>query len=249
MTRFNRCTLFGFVLAALLSGQVNAGVVNGSFENFFNNWTQNGPNTATTGIAGVTPTHLNRMAFISNGSGSLPLAVHGFIVDTNLGLASGTFAGAVQSAFPNATEGATFFQSFALGNPGETCSITFDWNFLTNETTTVGQPGNNDFAFFGLVDGGGNIVASGSVDVVGSTFIGASSPFAAQTGWQSASITGLTGGQNFSLVFGVFDAGNSLIDSGLLVDNIQCQCVPEPSSAMLLGLATVSAVGFRRRRS
>lgn len=249
MTRFNSYSISGFLLTALLvSGQLSADVVNGSFENFYNGWTAVGPNSAVTSIAGVNPTDGSRMAYLNNGAGALPLGVHGFIIDSNIGLPAGSFSALIQSFAPNATEGATLFQTFTLDDStGLDCEITFDYNFLTNETLSPNR--NNDFAFYSLFDGNGNLAASGAVGVFSSTFVGASGAFASQTGWNSVTISNLVGGQNYSLLFGVFDNGSTLVDSALLLDNIQVNCVPEPSSAMLLGLASVSAFGFRRRKS
>lgn len=250
MTRFCRCSLSGFLLAALMiCGQVKADVVNGSFESFFGSWTTVGPNTATTSVAGVSPTDGSRMAYLNNGIGSLPLPIHGFIVDSNLGLTPGTTSLFVQSNFPNATEGATLFQTFFMddpSNPGLDCELSFDYNFLTNETVSTDRQ--NDFAFFGLFDSAGSIVAAGAVSVFSSTFIGASGPYASQTGWNTVTISNLAGGQNYSLLFGVFDNVTLTGDSAFLVDNVRVTCVPEPSSAFLLGLASAGALGFRRRR-
>jgi len=255
MTRLNRYSLSGylsfsgFLLTALVvSVQANADVVNGSFENFYNGWTAVGPNSAVTSVAGVNPTDGSRMSFLNNGAGSLPLGVHGFIIDSNLGLPAGSFSTLIQSVAPNSTEGATLFQTFDLDDStGLDCEITFDYNFLTNETLSVNR--NNDFAFYSLFDGNGNLAAAGAVSVFTSTFVGASGAFASQTGWNTVTIGNLVGGQSYSLLFGVFDDVSTSVDSALLVDNIQVNCVPEPSSAMMLGLATMSTFGFRRRRA
>ncbi|HAC90753.1 MAG TPA: hypothetical protein DCF63_08985 [Planctomycetaceae bacterium] len=68
-----------------------------------------------------------------------------------------------------------------------------------------------------------------------------------QTGWGTVSISNLPSGNNYSLVFGVFDDGDAVVDSGLLIDNVTV--VPEPSAALLLGLCALPGALVRRRRS
>jgi hypothetical protein len=247
MTHYRPNLLLGLLLSATFSVlPANADVVNGSFENFFASWTTSGPNTATTSVAGVLPTDGARLAFLSNGSGSLPLFVQSFIVDTNLGLPAGSFSGAVSALYPNAGVGAVLFQNFTL-NANQN-ALVFDWNFLTNEIAAgaSGTARNNDFGFYSLWDSASNLVANGSVDVLSSTFASTpnGTPFADQTGWSPVSVSGLSPSGNYTLLFGVFQDGLSGVDSGLLVDNIRA--VPEPSAGLLAGIALLP---FLRRRS
>jgi hypothetical protein len=221
----------------------SAAILNGSFENFYNGWTTVGPNSVVPNIAGVLPTEGDGMAYLSSGTGAVPLSVHGFIIDSDLGFAPGFFEATVQAAYPNATEGATLFQSFTL-DPSRN-ELRFDLNFLTNESASA-QP-NNDFAFYWVVDSSSNLVAFSALDVLNSSFTPTpvGSPYADQTGWLSYSVTGLIPGATYKLVFGVFDSVTTSGSSSLLVDNIRT--VPEPSSALLVALVSSSLVLLRRR--
>jgi hypothetical protein len=244
MTRFSPCFCLGLLLSAsVIASPVSADVVNGGFENFFAGWTTSGPNTAASNVAGVLPTEGRRMAYLSNGSGSLPLFVQSFIVDSNLGLPAGTVTTLLSSFWPTTTEGAVLFQTFTLDSNQN--ALSFDWNLLTNEVAT-GQP-NNDYGVYGLFDSSGGLVSVSAQEVLSSTFVPTPSgaPFSDQTGWSTVSISGLTPGDSYSLVFGVFDVGSTSTNTGLLIDNIQA--VPEPSSAMLLGLAALPLIAGRRR--
>ena len=245
MTRSNPAAVVGLVIATLLApGQAKAGIVNGSFESFFNNWSSVGPGSGAADIAGVLPTDSNLLAHLSNGGGAVPIAALGAFIDDDLGLAPGTAEGLVQATYPNATEGAILYQLLISLGAGET-GIEFDWNFLTNEPDV--NP-NNDFAFYGLFDGT-TLVSSGSVDINNSTFIATpnGTPYSKQTGWGTVAINNLPSGNNYSLVFGVFDDQSGAVDSGLLIDNVTV--VPEPSAALLLGLSALPGALIRRRRS
>lgn len=243
LLRTTSCLLF--LLAISWSNSPGrAAIVNGSFDNFYNGWTTVGPNSVVPNIAGVLPTNGNSMAYLSSGDGAVNLSVHTFIIDSGLGFAPGFFEAEIQAAYPNATEGATLFQPFTM-EPNRN-ELRFDLNFLTNETSSA-QP-NNDFAFYWLVDSSSNVVTFNAVDVLNSSFTPTptGSPYVDQTGWMNFSITGLTPGESYSLVFGVFDNVTTGGSSSLLVDNIRT--VPEPSSALLLALVT-TAIPFVRRRA
>lgn len=243
MTHLRAKLLSVFLLSAIFAGlPAKADVVNGSFENFFASWTTSGPNTATTNVAGVLPTDGQRLAYLNNGQGALPLFVQSFIVDNNLGLTAGSFSNLVNSVSPNATEGAVLFQSFDLNLGNNT--LLFDWNFLTNENAVGTQ--NNDFGMYALLDGSNSLVSSGAVDVLNSSFMPTptGSPFAEQTGWSTVSIGGLNPGSNYTLIFGVFDDATTTVNSGLLIDNVRS--IPEPSAGLLAGLGLLP---FLRRRS
>ena len=59
------------------------------------------------------------------------------------------------------------------------------------------------------------------------------------------SFGGLTGGSSYTLVFGVFDRGDRVVDSGLLIDGVRS--VPEPGSIAMLSLVGLSLLRVRRR--
>jgi hypothetical protein len=234
------CLCAGLITAIVLnSASVNAGILNGSFEDpSIGPWTVFGPSgQVTPSFDGVLPTDGVKMALIETRSGALPTFILDLILNNALGVGSGYLA----SAFPNAVEGALLYQSFTLA-PGESV-ISFNWNFLTNEGTPSVR-GFNDFAFAHLISGG-SLVDSAIVDTFAS-FPDSGVIYREHTGWNTVAFSGLAPG-SYSLVFGVFDAddGNDAFASALLVDSVVA--VPEPSSLALLGLAFGAFSGRRRR--
>jgi hypothetical protein len=133
----------------------------------------------------------------------------------------------------NIKEGSAIKQEI-MANAGDT--LTFSWNFLTNEQPSVDY---NDFAFFTV----GN-----SFEILANTLSGnlSSDPlfgFNQSTGYQTGTYTiPMTG--TYTLGFGVVDVGPDdlgfYINSALRVDNVQIKAVPEPSTI----LGTLTAIGF-----
>lgn len=219
-----------------LSANLQADVMNGGFESLFSNWTTLGPNSAVPGLDGEVPTEGNQMAYLSTGSGSLPVGVHDVVLSSFLGLGPNSIA----SLIPNSTEGAVLFQSFST-NSGQT-GLSFDWNFMTNEFLANNQF--NDVAFASVWDTAGNLVNVAILDTF-SSFTGSGTLFTDHTGWVSTSFTNLNPNTSYNIVFGVFDREDGVVDSAILIDNITS--IPEPGLG-LLGLAIVLGGSALRRR-
>ncbi|MFM6326621.1 MAG: PEP-CTERM sorting domain-containing protein [Microcystis panniformis] len=145
----------------------------------------------------------------------------------------------------NIKEGSAIKQEI-MANAGDT--LTFSWNFLTNEEPSVDY---NDFAFF-TVGNSFEILANTESGNLNSDPL---SGFNKSTGYQTRTYTIPTTGP-YTLGFGVVDVGPDdlgfYINSALRVDNVQIKspdAVPEPSTI----LGTLTAIGFgiklKRRRA
>ncbi|MEC4818323.1 MAG: hypothetical protein SAK29_34385, partial [Scytonema sp. PMC 1069.18] len=128
-------------------------------------------------------------------------------IESFLGLKSGTLDALIEK---NGIEGSAILQTFTA-KAGDTLS--FDWNFLTNEASDTEIF--NDFAF---------ITINGEVfklaDTFSSLFSSSANEFDSETGFQAFSYTVSTDGI-FTLGFGVLDAGDTMMSSGLSIDNVK----------------------------
>ncbi|GAA6624200.1 hypothetical protein [Scytonema sp. NUACC26] len=129
-------------------------------------------------------------------------------IESFLSLPNGTLDALITQ---DAIEGSAIQQTFAV-TAGD--RLSFDWNFLTNETTSEGF---NDFAFvkingviFKLADTFSPLVSSSSND------------FDTETGLKTFSYTA-TYGSSLTLGFGVVNVGDTIIGSGLLIDNVKIE--------------------------
>ncbi|MEO0377884.1 MAG: PEP-CTERM sorting domain-containing protein [Cyanobacteria bacterium P01_A01_bin.17] len=129
-------------------------------------------------------------------------------IESFLGLTSGTIDGLGNG---DATEGSAIKQTFS-GTAGQT--LTFDWNFLTNEVTP--DPTFNDFAFISLFPDGSSTLAD-----TNSRFplLGNDISFNNETGFNAFSFV-LPDDGDYTLGLGVVDVGDTIVDSALLVDNL-----------------------------
>ena len=127
-------------------------------------------------------------------------------------------------------------------NPGEG-SISFDWNFLTNDTRTTAG---GDTAFFALYDSANNLVSTGNIaNVTNATNVNSTgNPFAFDSGYHTKTISIASPG-TYTLGIGIFDRGDLTLNSGLLVDNVQV--VPEPSTVGLALGGAALLLAVRRR--
>lgn len=130
-----------------------------------------------------------------------------------------TFLGLAPNSLTNqgVTVGSAIRQSVAL-NAGDTLS--FDWNFLTDQNP--GSTDYNDFSFFTL---GGTLISL--ADTFTPTVPSLFSPFAYETQYTSFTYTVPSTG-SYTLGFGVANVGDTAVNSGLLVTNVQNTPVPEP---------------------
>lgn len=152
---------------------------------------------------------------------------------------------------------ATVVEGSAIKNtvsaePGK-MTLSFDWNFLTNESVgNNANPNYNDFAFVTLRsnsdDSEFNLIER-LADTTGTFAVnGSNTQFFEETGFKTFSYTLPTPGE-YTLGIGIVDVGEPTVVSGLVVDNVQA--VPEADS-MLGILAAVClgawrASGFYRR--
>jgi len=137
-------------------------------------------------------------------------------------------------------EGSSIKQSFTA-NAGQV--LTFDWNFLTDETAS--NPDFNDFAFLTI-----NNSLSELADTF-STFSTSQTPFARETGFKTFSYTIPTTG-TYTLGIGVVDVNDPGTNSGLLVDNVVLSTIstpiPEPNTVFSLLAFGACSVGYRLLR-
>ncbi|NEO49525.1 MAG: PEP-CTERM sorting domain-containing protein [Moorea sp. SIO4A3] len=229
--------------ATLLSANPALAIVNGSFETGdFTEWSTIGNTSIETEAFGSGPTDGEFQALLSTGLFS-PVPVSD--IETFLGLTAGSLA--TIPNLPNVdtpTEGSAIQQTFTA-HAGDI--LTFDWNFLTDEFTSLSEeifndvvlfiPEEfNDFSFVSISQ-----MVDGLADTNSPLFIESLTDlFFEETGFQSFSYTFETSG-TFSLGFGVLDEDDFIVGSGLLIDNVELTPVPEPAS--ILGLLALSALG------
>lgn len=185
---------------------------------------------STTGAASATGTNVNA------GSGA---ALVTNATNNNLGTFTGT-------SIPG-TGGGGISQSFSFTGAS---TLSFKWDFQTGEETS---PGNffNDAAYV-VIDG----IASLLANTTSALFAGAAgNGFTEKTGYQTFS-TALGSGSH-TLAFVVTDVGDSIVDSGLYLDaisvnpvpNAETNNVPEPGSLALLGLGLAGLAVVRQRKT
>ena len=177
---------------------------------------------------GVQPTDGNTQALLSTAGGEDAVEI-----ETVLNLDPGTLSGL------GGTNGSALALEF-FGIEGET--ISFDYSFLTNEFTP--NVGFNDFAVVSLSSEG-----SSFFEVLGDTFsdnfVLSPPSFISGTPFEQFSFTfGSTG--DFTLGLAVLNSTDTVVDSGLLIDNLVIT-VPEPSSGLLLAGALFGLLSRRRK--
>ncbi len=126
-------------------------------------------------------------------------------------------------------------------NQGDTLS--FDWNFLTNQDTP--DTDNNDYAFVTIDDTIIQLADTNSSFIAGISAPG-TAVFSEQTGLESFAYTfDMTGTVNVG--FGVVDIGDFITSSALSVENVQLTPVPEPLTILGAGTA-ISFGGFFKKK-
>jgi len=248
--------LIGALLVSLV-GPARATLVEGFESGTFNGLTEatkgdTSINTPTFfGIAPTQGTHQLVMTTINTGG---PDGVQGYsnISGTNAvpvagatGLAAffGVSTSSIRDGLATGQEGSGFTINLGVLTAGST--ITFDYNFLTQEPPAGG---NKDFSFFTLNNTFGGVIT----DVAAATFGTPGGPFGSQTQYHTFTIN-ITSTQNYTLGLGVVDAGSTSTDnspSALLVDNIQV-IVPEPSTVAfaIAGAALLVVLRSRIKRT
>ncbi|MBD2533287.1 PEP-CTERM sorting domain-containing protein [Nostoc flagelliforme FACHB-838] len=182
-------------------------VINGNFETgTFSNWRTIGDNRIETAALGTGTSEGTFQALLTTGASASGGAVEQADIEEFLNLPSGLLDNIANG---DVTEGSAIKQTFTA-NAGDV--LTFDWNFLTNE----GIPSFfNDFAFFSV-----NPFALELADT-NSPFSSTSAVgFNQETGFQTITV-GIAQSGTYTLSFGVVDVSDSVVDSALIVDNIQ----------------------------
>ncbi len=175
---------------------------NGGFETgSFDPWQTTGNTTIETASFGSGPTEGTNQALLTNGGAS----VSDTQLETFLGLTSGSLDGLGNG---NATVGSAIKQTVTVSAGTQ---LSFDWNFLTNESTPTSF---NDFGFVSIVSNTLDTLAN-----TNSSFGFSPTIFNEETGFDIFSHTFQTAG-TFTLGIGVVDVGDTVVDSGLLVDNL-----------------------------
>jgi hypothetical protein len=167
-------------------------------------------------------------------------------LNTSLGLPNGTIQALAPAGSTPITEGSGY--SFTLPttlNVGDV--VSFSYNFLTADGL------HQDFAFAVLLNTATQattsiLLANALTTPLPGTGGNASSPFNAGTGYLTSAGFTIAAAGNYQISFGVIDANNNQLGSGLLLDNITVTSVPEPSTLALAGLGALGVAGFLRRR-
>ncbi|MCY7306123.1 MAG: PEP-CTERM sorting domain-containing protein [Rhodoferax sp.] len=248
---------FGFaaVAAAALTFTVPAAAIaplggfDGSFETGLAGWTSTGdvslrslgPAAPSQGFLYVLLTSASKTsqddfpvaAGVFNFSGTAAADVA--VLQLQLGVAPGALDPDPVN-FVSALEGSIIQRSLVV-QAGSTLS--FDWNFLTNESGPAPLP---DYAFVSI---NGNLTRLADTASV----LQPSSFFTLATGYQTTSIV-FASDATVVLGFGVVDVSDFTVTSALAIDNIQITPVPEPQTyaLLLVGLATLGALVRKRRR-
>jgi subtilisin family serine protease len=212
-TGFDYGTGFGLIRADRAIEKLRPDItslVNQGFENGdFTGWETIGDTSIRTSSFGVTPSQGVSQAFMTNGLGAT-------VSSSNLEAFLNLTPGALNNlGNGNASEGSAIKRTFTAV-AGDT--LTFDWNFLTNEATPSST--SNDFAFYTVSSNPTAVTAVELGDTTSPNFV--NSPainYVQQTGYRSVSINIAQTG-TYTLGLGVVDATDNIVNSALIVDNL-----------------------------
>ena len=254
-------TAVSILVSFTLPTTAEAATMNGGFENGLENWQTLGESRVETSDVGSASVEGNFQAFLStafnevisvDGNGKEIRGGNASPATYITGIAENSLEGflGVSQFFGDdfvseAIEGSAIKQTFTA-NAGQTLS--FSWNFLTNES--VGNDANrdfNDFAFATLSDNSQNLFFR-LADTT-TTFLanGSNTNFFEETGLKTFSYTLPTNGE-YTLSIGVVDVGDPTVISGLLIEGVGVQPIPETSSTVgFLLLGAVGAISVLKR--
>ena len=194
--------------AASLSLEATGFIDNGSFETGdFSSWNTIGDTSIETEDLGIFPTDGTSQALITSGASDSG----GSVVDSDLEEFFDLPIGSLDGLTGNdATEGSAIKQTFTA-EAGDV--VSFDWNFLTNESAP-----NETFDDTGFVSVNGFTfeLADTSADFTDASDV---EGFSSQTGTETLTFSIATAG-TYTIGFGAVDVGDSVVDSGLAIDNI-----------------------------
>ena len=226
-----------------LAAPAGAVVLNPSFETGdTSDWTTIGDVTVVTSSFGVTPTDATYQILLTTGSGSVSAAS----LESAMGLSSGWLDARLPEIAPKTKgttvpEGSAFQQDIWLEG-GD--SLSWDWNFLTNEVVT--EQTTSDFLFYDASTLEHGILAHARLQP--SMFTSSSSSFTSETGWSSFSVTAPFSG-TYTFTFGVADVEDAFTDSGAVFDNFVITKGPEPNTFLLLTFGLVGLAWASRRQN
>ena len=186
------------------------------------NWTLSGAGSAlsTFGSGAFSPPVGNYMAIISNGEGAVNNT-------------TSTLSQSVQSLSPGTVYLITFnynFMSNEYPNQSSVYNDTFEAKLLVGDTTTLLASASRDSSTFntdkGTISGGGFSLSEGN----------------GYTGFLSASKTVEVNGTSATLQFQVFDVGDTVVDSAVLLDSVSL--TPDPPLYLLTNGQTLTGPGL-----
>jgi subtilisin family serine protease len=181
--------------------QTCPGLLNSGFEmGDFTGWQILGNTTIETDSFGSGPIQGTYQALATSSSGS----VSDTEIEYFLELAPGSLDSLGNG---DATSGSAIARSLTVSAGDQ---VSFDWNFLTNEDTPTSH---NDFAFVYIASDGLDTLAN-----THDTFVLSPTSFYEETEFDTFSYTFPADG-TFTLGVGVVDVEDTVVDSGLLVDN------------------------------
>jgi hypothetical protein len=259
-------TTLALIASVVFPVTVKAATLNGGFEDGFSGWETIGNYRIESSAFGINPVEGKSQAFLSTayqevvgldvnfnpiiGGNAVPVDFISGFSSLEEFLEISTFFGntsldSIATATP--IEGSAIKQTFTAA-AGQ--RLTFNWNFLTNESvdsTAVDNftfPQFNDFAFVSIKSDSFSQLFSLANTVSG--FTDSATNFTNETGYRQFSYTVPTTG-TYTLGIGVVDVGEPTRVSGLLVDNVE---VPEPGStlALLVGGALGTAATRMRNK-
>ncbi len=253
-------------MGLLLCATTDAGAApfaNGSFENGFASWNLIGDSAVFDDISlQTTSTTGSFHSVLTSAPGSVPAGTQvgtgAVAADPDviglLGI-SATELASVTPAGVSVAEGAGMEQTFDTTQGG---NITFDWNFLSDESDAVNQYGDAfpDFAIVHVHDVNDPVAFSqifllvdADTEFEGIAGVPVIAGFDSETGWRTFDLSAvgsvLPGAGTYSLGIAVFDMNDNLFDSGLAVDNVS---LLEPSTVLLLGVGPFGLLWVGRER-
>ncbi|NET85642.1 MAG: hypothetical protein F6J94_28240 [Moorea sp. SIO1F2] len=224
-------------------------LVNGGFEEGLKGWQKLGPGGIKRASFGITPTDGEKQLLLRTSNKEVtrtgqPKAPSASKLEEFLYLSTGTLDCIAQKILDTVgicgtsskvVRGAAIQQ---IITPGLGDSLTFDWNFLTNED--VGdQAIVADFAFVCLSSPKSQIVYELANPILG-VFSQAPNNFYNQTGFKAFTHTFTTAG-TYSLGFGVVNELSNQTQSGLIIDNVQLTSPTVDDPASVLSLLSVAS--------
>ncbi len=234
----------------ILCGTASSDIMNGSFEQGLNHWTQlsSGLNIAGYFDPHGRPTDGNWQLYMVGSSGSTDYRY----IASSLGLQSNSISSLFRPDGALPTSGTAIRQSGFSVSAGDTLS--FDWNFLTQ--TAPSRWDYYDVAFLSIRN---ESSSSGEVLMLanpGATHYVNGILYSFETGFRATSYEFVTSG-SYRVGFAVINAGGaSYLGSALLIDNVKITPAPVPPvpapvpvpGAALLGLLGLGTTGMRLRR-